>query len=395
MLLILTIMAITTVSPISVYGATAPTGGKMTVTREYTYKEGEAPNIPETINQFGQVFTLVSVSEPVESVTLPDTRTYTYSVSRTYTPDQLSQVPPNVQLTPVYGEGRRQVDRNEKISGLSNNDVDKLPQRKTYSDTNGRGPGAGADGELVLAEVKYETAGVDEYGIPKKYTAHLVYRGEETYSQLLYYTAVVTYTGVAGADGAAGPAESTGVAGTAGATGATGTAGASGSAGADGATRAAGATGSSGDTGSVGADGATGAIGTSGATGSAGAYETVGTYGDIGTAGDTEPVDGAAKTYTVVATYEVDAPPESEIGFTEVLPEIDRSDGGAAAASTNQGGPGGPDGSGTDGDAGARAPFSVSSLSPIGIATLATLVAAAIALLFLGIYNRRRARENN
>ena len=168
---------------------------KTIVTQEFKYKKGETPDIPNKINQFGQVLTLASVSDPVESASLPENRTYTYQVSKTYTPEQLSQAPGNVKVTPVYGYGRRQVDRKETITGLSSNDVDMLSARKIYTDTNGRGPGAKEDGELVLAEVKYEVEHRDEHGIPDRYTAHVVYRGEESFEPLMHYTAVATYTG--------------------------------------------------------------------------------------------------------------------------------------------------------------------------------------------------------
>ena len=167
---------------------------KTVVKQEFKYKKGETPDIPEKINQFGQVLTLASVSDPVESASLPGSRTYSYQVSKSYTADQLAQVPGNVKVSPVYGYGRRQVDRKETITGLSNNDVDSLPLRKAYTDTNGRGPGANTDGELVLAEVKFEVTHRDKHGIPDMYSAHVVYRGEENHTPLMHYTATATYT---------------------------------------------------------------------------------------------------------------------------------------------------------------------------------------------------------
>jgi len=107
-----------------------------------------------------------------------------------YTPEEAAQAPPGIKLTPIYGAGKRQVDRAETIKNLPDNDVDRLPRVKAYSDTTGRGPGAGARGELVLAEVRYEPKGWDEDGIPNNYTAYVVYRGEETYLQLTHYEAV-------------------------------------------------------------------------------------------------------------------------------------------------------------------------------------------------------------
>jgi len=169
-------------------------GQKSTFKQEYTYNEGETPGILQQIIQFGRVFTLVSVSEPVASETLPKKRSYTWQVSSSYTPEQLSKAPENTKLKAVYGTGKRQVDRKETIKGLPDNDVDRLEQRKVYKDTNGRGPGARKGGELVLAEVKYEPTGWDEYSIPNEYTAHVVYRGEEKYRALVCYNATTTYT---------------------------------------------------------------------------------------------------------------------------------------------------------------------------------------------------------
>ena len=103
--------------------------------------------------------------------------------------------------TPVYGTGKRQVDRVEIIENLPDNDVERLPRLMAYSDTKGRGPGAGADGELVIAEVRYIPTGWDEDGIPNNYTACVYYRGEEAYSAVLYYEAVATHTGTRTGDG--------------------------------------------------------------------------------------------------------------------------------------------------------------------------------------------------
>jgi len=341
-MLLLTVVAIMAVFPVSAYAAegTAPGAGnpgspggtsnpggnpgqKTRVTQEFTYKAGGKPNIPETISQFGQTLTLVSVSEPVENSSLPETRTYNYEVSKSYTPDQLSQAPKNVKLTSVYGDGSRQVDRKETIRNLPNNDVEKLPKKMSYADTNGRGPGAKADGDLVLAEVKYEVESLDKDGLPNKYTAHVVYRGEETYSVLLYYMATTTYT-------------------------------------------------------------------------------------------DTRTGDGA-KTFTVVATYEGDAPADEATG--DAWPpapapgEPDGFDSSIGVAGQN-----GQDG-GSEAinlgirDTGPAGPLKdlqsglslfmppplqgvFMALSPIGMAALATIIAAAAVLAFLSFYNRRKFRES-
>ena len=203
-LLLVIIVAIMIVFPAGAFAADMAPGAiaeKTTIKQEFTYKKGETPNIQQEIIQFGQVFTLVSVSEPAEDKTLPATRSYTYQVSSNYTPEQLSQAPKNVKLTPIYGAGKRQVDRIETVVDLPDNDVDRLPQRKMFFDTNGRGPGAALRGMLVLAEVEYVPSGWDEDGLPDNYTAHVYYRGEENYTALLCYEAVTTYTKTVTEDG--------------------------------------------------------------------------------------------------------------------------------------------------------------------------------------------------
>ena len=197
LLILLSIMAAIAMAPSGAFAESE----KTTFQQEFTYGEGETPNIPQEISQFGQVFTLVSVTEPVATSSLPKSRSYTYRVSAGYTPEQLSQAPVNARLTPIYGLGKRQVDRRETIRELPDNDVDRLQKRKAYKDTNGRGPGAGSRGELTLAEVRYEPMGWDEYGLPDNYTAHVVYRGEESYRKLLYYEAVSTYTDTVAEEG--------------------------------------------------------------------------------------------------------------------------------------------------------------------------------------------------
>jgi len=310
-LLLVTITVVMMIFPAGTFAAGAPqaaAGEKTTVTREFTYMEGESPNINQEISQFGQVLTLVSVSEPKANKGLPKKRSYTYQVSKSYTPEQLSQAPKNVTLTPVYGTGKRQVDREETIKNLPDNDVDRLPLIKTYNNTDGHGPGTHVKGELMLAEVRYEIAGRDEYGLPDNYTAYVVYRGEETYTALLYYEAVTTYT------------------------------------------------------------------------------ETV--TEDTGT------------TYTVVATYEGDAP-EEEITEESAAGYTDDDDYGAAVADDGSGGGGTADDEGIAGTETEAAktssfsfPFTLGELSTLGTAAIATMAAAIIALLFIGIYNRRRLREN-
>jgi len=298
-IVLLAAVAVIATIPVSVYATqeTGPgeDGQKTRVTQEFTYKAGESPDIPKRINQFGEVLSLASVSEPVLSGSLPETRTYSYTVSSSYTPDQLAQAPKNVKLTPVYGTGVRQVDRREALTGLPNNDVESIPTRHTYIDTDGMGPGSSQSGELVLAEVKYELVGRDTDGIPNNYTAHVVYRGEETYTALMYYTATATYT--------------------------------------------------------------------------------------------TTTTEEGVATYTVVAVYEGEAPAAPQENIPEAEPPLGGtgSDGSAGPAIPGD----------QSGGANVWLPFSLGTISPLGAATFATIVTAILALMILGIFNRRRLRESH
>jgi hypothetical protein len=301
---------------------------KTRVIQEFTYKAGDSPSIPEKISQFGEILILISVTEPKESKSLPKNRTYSYKVSKYYSPTQLSQVPGNVKVTPLYGEGSRQVDREETIRNLSNNDVDKLPVRRIYTDTDGVGPGASVKGDLALAEVRYEVTHRDEYGIPDEYTAHIVYRGEEKYQAILYYEAVATYTGTETIEG-----EST--------------------------------------------------------------FTVVATYeGDLpeesappsggNDAGESSLAAGendAEESYPPAG----DAEPEEDPIFM-VGTEPSESSPSVSEAESSENSP-------LSGIV--QLPFSLGSISPVGAATLATAVAAVLAILIIGINNRRRIREDS
>ena len=353
------------------YALEGAQGEKVTATREFTYKEGEDPDIPESISQFGQTLTLASVSAPVRNTASTQTRTYSRRVPATYTPDQLAQAPPNATLTPVYGEGRRQVDRKETIRDLPNNDVEKLPMRKTYADTDGRGPGAASDGDLALAEVKYEVTGLDTDGLPNKYSAHVVYRGEEKHTVLLYYTAEETYTREA-AEG--GETTYTVVATYEGYAPAAGdeTEGGSVPAGAGGnayGNTGGSADGSAGGNAYTGTDAGVGAGTDMGTAPGAGMDSGVDTDAGMGTATDDTYGTGTVE-YTPV-----DQDPVGDALYIEGSDELTAIvDTGASTGTPSL-------------------LTSLAGLPPVGVAALATVVAAALTLVTIGAYNRRKARE--
>ena len=347
-LLVLMVMATIAAFPPGAYAESATGGGseagagapgeRVTVIQEYTYQEGETPEIPDTITQYGRVFTLATVSEPMKSTSLPTTRAYTYQVPLIYKPEELSQVPPNVALTPVYGEGKRQVDRMEAIYDLPDNDVEKLPKQKAYPDTKGNGPGAGA-GVLVLAEVRYEVTSRDKDGLPDGYTAHVIYRGEEPYKALSHYTAVATYTGVVTEDGVT--------------------------------TYTVAAT-----------------------------YEYVVPVEDEANApvppdNNGDSLDGSSEVFGGGAGAGNTGDTDNRAGGGNAG-GFDGAEGSESGGGSENGG--GAEGrnagvSGGGGSASSRPTVSLSSISPLGTAALVTVAAAVLTLLILFVYNRRRLRE--
>jgi hypothetical protein len=165
------------------------------ITMEYRYAEGETPNIPDTVTQFGATYHLVSQTDPVLESTLPITRTYSFRIDGAVSADDLAKYQnlPNLVLTPVEIPFEREVDKTEVLE-VPNNDVDELPLSKKFDVTSATAAGGTAKVTLERAGVKYKVLKYNALERPILFEATVVYRGIETYNAVGYYTAETTYT---------------------------------------------------------------------------------------------------------------------------------------------------------------------------------------------------------
>jgi len=194
-----------------------------TMTREYTYAEGDTISIPQTVTIGGVVYNLVSTSSPVLESSLPDQRTYTYAIDGNISADDLLEFQnlPGATVTPVDVVYEREVDKTYKDTWLpggaqlstdstrtnfssvdfatpmskkiTNNDVKKLPETMDFPVTSGTDPSGTEVVTLERAGVSYIVAAATD-GLPTLYEATIVYRGIETYAAFGYYTVTVDYS---------------------------------------------------------------------------------------------------------------------------------------------------------------------------------------------------------
>ena len=201
LLLILTLMLTLALAlPAAVFATDAPptnvAGGTLQI--EYRFVEGEQVVIPPEVDRFGFTFRLVSYTDPIPEGTLPETRTYRYTVSGALTEEQLAMIQGytgGIALTPVYIEYEREVDKETQIA-MKTNDVDDVPLMMAFQVTSGKDPSGYTMKELERVGVTFELADppLDSRGLPAGYIADVVYRGVESYSKIGYYFADTTFT---------------------------------------------------------------------------------------------------------------------------------------------------------------------------------------------------------
>ena len=172
------------------------------ITIEYRYYEGEESElvIRDTITQFGRVYRLVETSEPVLEQTLPRTRTYTFKIDGTLSKEDLALIDGLedwITITPVEKVFEREVDKTIVISGLPTNEVEYLAQTKEFQVAAAQEPSLQTTKALTRAGVSFEVEAYEDSGLarslPSSYKATIVYRGTETYTEVIYYLAEVTY----------------------------------------------------------------------------------------------------------------------------------------------------------------------------------------------------------
>jgi len=172
------------------------------VTMEHRYFEGQEESlvIPERITRFGQVYRLIDTSKPVLEDTLPRTRTYTYRIDGSLSKEELALIEgleDVITLTPVEKVFEREVDKKVVIKGLPTNEVEYLSRSEEFTVATAREPGLQRKKTLEMAGVSFKIEAYEESNLarslPASYEATIVYRGTETYTEVIYYLAEMTY----------------------------------------------------------------------------------------------------------------------------------------------------------------------------------------------------------
>ena len=172
------------------------------ITIEYRYVEGQEGGlvIRDTITQFGRVYRLIDTSEPVLEKTLPRTRTYTFKIDGSLSKEDLALIDgleDMIHLTPVEEVFEREVDKIIVIRGLPTNEVEYLAETREFQVVAAKEPSLQTTKALARAGVSFEVEAYEDTGLerllPSSYKATIVYRGTETYTEVIYYLAELTY----------------------------------------------------------------------------------------------------------------------------------------------------------------------------------------------------------
>jgi len=102
-----------------------------------------------------------------------------------------------INITPVEEVFEREVDKTIVIGGLPTNEVEYLAESKEFQVAAAKEPGLQTTKALARAGVSFEIEAYEDSGLarslPSSYKATIVYRGTETYTEVIYYLAEVTY----------------------------------------------------------------------------------------------------------------------------------------------------------------------------------------------------------
>jgi hypothetical protein len=172
------------------------------ITIEHRFFEGQEAGlvIPGTIVQFGRVYRLINTSEPVLESTLPRTRTYTFRIDGNLSKEDLALIEgleDMMTLTPVEKVFQREVDKKLVIGGLPTNEVEFLTKTEEFIVAAAGQPNLQTTKALERAGVSFEIEAFEDTGLarslPSSYKATIVFRGIETYTEVIYYLAELTY----------------------------------------------------------------------------------------------------------------------------------------------------------------------------------------------------------
>jgi hypothetical protein len=172
------------------------------ITVEYRYAEGETPDIPASIDRFGQTYNLIGTSDSVLESTLPETRTYTYRVNGALTPAQLAEIQAagEVSVSPVYLDKEEERDIWHLFTGLETNDVEELRDMAAKTPVSVLLAGTAVEGQTFaihgISDVSYTVTQWEDAAqrLPLYYSADCVLRGILTTPVLGYYLANATFS---------------------------------------------------------------------------------------------------------------------------------------------------------------------------------------------------------
>jgi len=92
-----------------------------------------------------------------------------------------------IEITPVVGTVTQKAERVVEFDQLPTNDVSQLPTEQSFSLRSDKEMDAREDVDLRAAEWEWTVTQYDSFGLPERYTALVIYRGEEKW---LDYTSV-------------------------------------------------------------------------------------------------------------------------------------------------------------------------------------------------------------
>ena len=200
--------------------ARASSNAPQTIEREYRYQDGqELPVIEELItDESGNSYRLVSFDAPIADPTYArPTQSYTRQYTTNIPKDDINNlgyyfaesfyiedgpfvgnIPPAANpyyIIAIYESFTGQVDRYHTIENLPDNDAIRIPRQMDFTVSSSAGPEATQTATLDLLFIEYEITGTNALGLPNNYTAHLTYRGQESWLELLGYNITAYYEG--------------------------------------------------------------------------------------------------------------------------------------------------------------------------------------------------------
>jgi hypothetical protein len=206
--------------PVNALAAVEEAAPAATLEREIKFKEGDpTPEFDRTIiEEDGSEYRLVSVDDPIDDPSyIPNSKQYTqqktidipkedinklnkYFPARVYIDDGYFSGYIGLAADPydtinIYESFTGQVDKEHKIENLPDNDVSRLPKQKDFEVRSDAAHNATKKATLKLLSVEYEITGKTSLGLPNKYTAHLVFRGQESWLDIHHYNVTAGYEG--------------------------------------------------------------------------------------------------------------------------------------------------------------------------------------------------------